>query len=183
MNLENTFNQEQENQQPSEAPRLKKGMYGTEAVRTSDLFGLHCGQGRWENVLAHNGGWYNQSGEKLGWGDLDASNLNQIRNELKPGEMFIVLSERDSFFNFVDKPDNDKPSLWSTVDSKEKAPGAEYVAENAMFVITPEKFYLVNPIKTRTEKVFEKKGISFELLTPDEMKNLIIPSTKKETVS
>ena len=52
------------------------GSYGAKG-----LFGLRCGQLRGKQV-AHNGGWYNGLGEKIGWGDLSQDDLSRIASQL-----------------------------------------------------------------------------------------------------
>jgi hypothetical protein len=72
--------------------QLTKGMYGTEFNRTSSLFGLRCGQmSRGQSKITHNSGWYNKSGEKLGWGDLSLKHFKRIADEIAEDELFIVL--------------------------------------------------------------------------------------------
>lgn len=162
---------EGENMSPAPASNKERATQQTE-----ERFGLRSGQVRFENKLTHDSGWYDRSGKKLGWGDLDASDFQKISKELEPDEMFIILSQHDSFFNFVDKPDKNKSKWWSTVDPKEKSPGTEYVAENAMCVISQEKFYMVSAGREKDKNSIQKGGLSFEVLTPDEMKALVLNS-------
>jgi len=165
-------NTQQEDWQ-SDMLQLKKGMYGSELLPTGELFGLHCGQARSEDKLAHHAGWYNQSGEKLGWGDLDSSDFMRISDGLNSGEIFIILSGEDSHGNFV---------KGGIINRDEEAPGIDYVAQKAVYAIVSGKFYLINPYGNPNDKVFQKNGISFELLTPDEMKNLIVPPTREKVI-
>ena len=82
--------------------QLIKGMYGHEFKPTCNLFGLYCGQMRGGDAkMTHNSGWYNKSGEKLGFGDLSVKDFKKISKELEKDELFIILGESDSFWNFV----------------------------------------------------------------------------------
>ena len=87
--------------------RLKKGLYGHEFRHTSNLFGLGCGQMSAEGGrVIKNGGWYNRSGEKLGWGDLSVEDLRRISCELEDGELFIILyvvNEVITYFKTTDQ--------------------------------------------------------------------------------
>lgn len=115
--------------------QLTKGVYGTEFHPSGDnTFGLRCGQMRSKNQLTHNGGWYNGLGEKLGFGDLSADDMLRIFTEIEPGEVFIVLSESDSFWNFVTRPG--LIGSMSAVKADAQAPGVDYVVEKAMYAIT-----------------------------------------------
>lgn len=108
--------------------QLTKGMYGTEFRRSDNVtFGLRCGQMRHLDQLTHNSGWYNGLGEKLGFGDLNGNDILRIMCEIEPGEVFIVLSENDSFWQSNTTDDQ-------RVDVEN--PGVDYLVEHAMFVIT-----------------------------------------------
>lgn len=89
--------------------------------------------------MVHNGGWYNSKGEKIGWGDLGPNHFQKIQAELKPGELFIVLGERDSFWNFVTYIG--VTGSLSKVSSKEKNPGVNYLVEKARWCITKDVVY------------------------------------------
>jgi hypothetical protein len=65
-------------------------------------FELRQGQMRHKGVFFHNSGWYDKNGKKIGWGDLDGNDLNKIKNNISLNEVFIILRERDSFWNFVE---------------------------------------------------------------------------------
>lgn len=81
--------------------RLLKDMYSP--GNRSDLFDLYEGQTRFINYgsdrrsaeerVVHNGGWFNPKGEQLGWGDLSLEDMARIRDDLLPGEVFLVLKE------------------------------------------------------------------------------------------
>jgi hypothetical protein len=121
--------------------RLTRSMYGGEFDHrdVSDLFGLHCGQIRCREV--HNPGWYNKLGEKLGWGDLNADDFLRIACELEPDELFIVLCEENSYWNFV--CDVGLIGGMSRASHDVNAPGIEYVTKHVMYIIAPCKLYAV----------------------------------------
>ncbi|MCK9351946.1 MAG: hypothetical protein WCT49_01465 [Candidatus Paceibacterota bacterium] len=151
--------------------QLTKGMYGSEFHHLSELFGIHCGQMRCDKKITHNSGWYNRNGEKLGWGDLDALDFQRISEEIEEGETFIVLSEQDSFRNFVKR--SGVIGSIVTVDDAEQCPGIEYMAEKALYVITRGKLYKTNRYDSGN-KVYLQYGVSFELVALGEMKKLIL---------
>lgn len=146
--------------------RLKKGMY--ENPREC-LFGLRneqlCGR---DVRVAKNSGWYNKRGEKLGWGDLSAEHVRRIASELNDGELFIVLSETDSYWNFV-KFDN----MAKKENPKMFAPGIDYVAEHAMYVIVRNDMYQVDRYNNSKEKTVEWRGLKFKVINPQAVKNLM----------
>lgn len=80
---------------------LEAGIYGSEFAATKGPFEFRCGQMRSGDSIAHNGGWYNHRGEKLGFGDLSLYDLMRVCRDISDSEAFIVLSESDSFWNFV----------------------------------------------------------------------------------
>lgn len=131
---------------------LFPGIYGTEFNYVKGPFDLKCGQMR-ANQFTHNSGWYNKFGQKLGFGDLSAKDIKTISKEIPEDELFYVLSETDSFWNFVTKI-SIIGSL-STTDPKEQEPGIEYVEEHFIYLITRNKIYC------RGNK-FERDGIVFE---------------------
>jgi len=138
-------------------------MYGTEFDGTRGLFGLRCGQIR-GGEIAHNGGWYNHRGEKLGWGDLAAVDFGRISRELMPDELFIVLGEQNSFWEFVEKI-GAIGSQCTTTPTIE-APGVEYVTERAMYIISPGKCYYVDRCGSRKEDLVYG-GVTFGVLSPE----------------
>ena len=106
---------------------LTREMFADEAT----VWGrIHCGQYRTFSSIFHNAGWYNARGEKLGYGDLNADDLLAIAQEID--EMFVVLPERASYWDFV----------MNKVQGDEYDPGIAYVAENAVGVIVSKTVYL-----------------------------------------
>lgn len=153
--------------------RLIKGMYDTEFRSTGTLFGLHCCQMRGgPNGVTHNSGWYNRQGEKLGWGDLDANDFQRISRELQDGEFFVILSESDSFWNFVTR----LGAIGSMCETRPdvNAPGPDYVAEKALYVIVPGAVYVVDQrgwYKKATMTI--RGGLTANVLKKDAVKALL----------
>jgi len=118
-----------------------QGMFGRQFdYKEQTLFNFHEGQMRGDD-LVHNGGWYNRFGEKIGWGDLSHVDFHTIQAGIEPGECFIILSEGDSFWNFV-RQIGLIGSMCTTAPTA-NAPGMEYVKAHAMYVITSDGFYIV----------------------------------------
>ncbi|MBU6427357.1 hypothetical protein KGQ27_03975 [Patescibacteria group bacterium] len=150
---------------------LTKGMYGHEFHPTSEQFGLSCGQMRGEQIV-HNGGWYNKAGEKLGWGDLGPRDFLRVSNEMDDGDLFIVLPEQASFWNFVTRPGI--VGGMSAVKPDVNAPGVDYVAENARYIITRHQCYLVDECGFCKDKdIVLHHGVAFKPLTKEAAKKFI----------
>lgn len=132
--------------------QLIKGMYGHEFHNESTLFGIRCGQMRADDFV-HNGGWYNKLGERLGFGDLSHDDFRKISEELNKDELFIVLGESDSFWNFVDH----NPGLIGSmcgVKPTAEAPGVDYIADKCAYIIGKNQLFFVDRYGTRTEESF-----------------------------
>lgn len=110
--------------------RLMHNMYNN----GSKLFGLSQGQIR-GNDFVHNGGWYNNKGEKIGWGDLSPNDIVNIAFGLEGDEQFYILPESSSYWNFT-KVNSD---LSHNVNKDESAPGVEYVKAKARYLIEAGK--------------------------------------------
>ncbi|OGJ57988.1 hypothetical protein A3H22_03280 [Candidatus Peribacteria bacterium RIFCSPLOWO2_12_FULL_55_15] len=150
-----------------------KGMYGTEFLHASHLFGLSCGQMRsGPNKVTHNSGWYNRHGEKLGWGDLSSDDYLRISRELQYGEHFVILGEQDSFQNFVGRT----WITWSMADTKpdEESPGIDYVAERTICVITFGNVYVVDQCELYKEATtIIRDGLTAYVLKKDAVRQLL----------
>lgn len=121
--------------------QLVKGMYGHEFSPTRNApFGLMCGQMRARSSFGHNAGWYNKKGEKLGFGDLNGKDIQNIQNGLEQDELFIILSELASFWKFVRRP-GAVGSMADVDRQKEYEPGQEYVSKHFMYCVTKEKVF------------------------------------------
>ena len=99
---------------------------------------IHSGQIR-RRDYCHNAGWYNKEGEKIGWGDLSIQDIHNIKNNLPEGEPFFILSERDSFWNFVTEIGT-IGGLCKT-DKTESSPGIDYVIEKFRYLIMNGNIY------------------------------------------
>lgn len=144
---------------------LAKGVYGHEFDTKRGPFALRCGQYRF-NEICHNAGWYNANGEKLGFGDLSDDDFKRIAENIPDGEAFIVLGERDSFWNFVDKP-GIIGALCRTKPEHD-APGIKYVISCAKYIITKNRCcYAGDSIAPTSSKV------QFETITPKQVKEIV----------
>ena len=151
--------------------QLTKGMYGHQFNPTDRTFGIACGQIRNRDMI-HNGGWYNKAGEKLGWGDLSPDDFMRIRRELEDGELFIILYEQDSFWNFVLRPG--LIGSMAQVKPDVEAPGVDYVTQKCAYIIGNGKFYVVPDYRMAADaETMERDGMLFSVLSRDEAKNLI----------
>lgn len=152
--------------------QLTKGMYGScsgthwQSVHgPSKKFGLSYGQLRGGSAkLTHNSGWYNKNGEKLGFGDLSSNDIKRIAREIAPDELFIVLGEKDSYWNFYHN---------GRINDDEGAPGIDYVAEHARFIIAKSEAFYVNRYQY-CEGFTEYCGMRFKNLHPNEVKKFIL---------
>lgn len=118
--------------------RLEKGMY----CGGSRLFGLQEGAMKTADFV-HNGGWFNTKGEKLGWGDLSITDIQRIAECLQEGELFLILSERDSYWDHV-KITTEGNALVHNVDKEaEMSQGQEHMIECTRYAIAPGKVYAV----------------------------------------
>ena len=151
--------------------RLYKGMFSRDL---SHLFGLRHGQ-FYGNYTIKNAGWYNRAGEKLGQGDLTLDEMATIELTLaddtafapESDEIFIVLHEYPSYLDFRDS------------DLDEQAPGIDYVAEHATYIITKEMIYRVDQYGTEsygTETCCRRTGKSYEVtvLTREDARKLLV---------
>lgn len=152
--------------------RLVQGLFGSEFRSTSNLFGLGCGQMRGHNLF-HNAGWYNERGEKLGWGDLSPADLQRIAAELEDGEVFAILYEGDSYWNFVQwlKGEGMKMRVQPTVE----APGVEYVHEKCAAIITRGRICFVNRRgdEWTREYLLKRHDLTAETITAEEARGLL----------
>lgn len=139
---------------------LTKGMF--EEHPSPGAFGLCSGQTRSRAVkLAHNGGWHNQTGQYLGWGDLSAHDLKRVSDEIDEGNVFIVLHEHDSYWNYLRR--------FPSGDPTEK--GVAYVAEHASYIVHKQGMYCVDKYDDRTKRV--ELGIEFDVIRPSEVAELL----------
>jgi hypothetical protein len=141
--------------------QLVKGIYGSEFDRTGNLFGLLCGQMSGSATkITHNSGWYNKRGEKLGWGDLSAEDFQRISMGIAADELFIILGEQDSHGNFQNK--RVTTGILFKKEITEAAPGVEYVAAHAIYVIAKGQLYSLGAVGAWVEERYglPHKGIA-----------------------
>lgn len=152
--------------------QLIKLMYEGSFDQRSQLFGLYTGQTRSRDYI-HNGGWYNADGEKLSWGDLSLDDFRRIMAELVEGELFVILHEGDSFWNFVTKigPIGSMSEVTPDVNS----PGSEYIAEHACYIIVKDEVFTINMFGNRKPPVeyVERDGLRMKTLSRDEAREMI----------
>jgi len=154
--------------------RLTRGCFGSafEQEKVSGFEFLSCGQMRVKEHFGHNAGWYNKSGEKIGWGDLNVEDVKKLMRNLQPGELFITVSEHDSFWKFVTSF-GPIGSMCST-DPQEQEPGIDYLAEKSRYIIAPRELFCNGDefwMKPGEKK--EMDGITFTALSIDEIKELM----------
>lgn len=149
-------------------------MYANE----SKMFGLHEGQ-MTSPDLVHNGGWYNKLGEKIGWGDLCPANMAIISAEIPGDELFIILSEQNSFWKFVKRPG--AIGLLSEVDSlKEYKPGIEYVLEKCKIIIKTSEVLVVYTYGDKPPKEpYDGRVTNCKWISRSEAKKIIDEYAKK----
>lgn len=129
-------------------------------------FGLRVGQIRGRDMV-HNAGWYDRTGKKLGWGDLSPDDFRRISLDLGEGELFIVLSESDSFWNFVTR----KPTL--ATKPEEKAPGIDYVAEKCAYILGQDQMYLVDRYGDSNQETVSRDGLAFRVLSRQAVRDML----------
>lgn len=105
--------------------------------------GFRIGQmrGYMAKKVGHNCGWYNKDGVKIGWGDLSRDDLDKVAAALPVGEILVVLGEHTSFWNFVTRVGVIGDMCEKT--ASEAAPGVDYIAEHAVFVVMPGEWRTV----------------------------------------
>jgi hypothetical protein len=154
--------------------RLTKGCFGHQFKheKVPGFEFLSCGQMRTHENFGHNAGWYNKLGEKIGWGDLNADDVKRIMRNLQQGELFITVSEHDSFWKFV-TAFGPIGSMCETTPV-EQEPGIDYVAEKSRYIIAPKEIFCNGDefwIKPNEKR--ELDGITCTALSIDEIKELM----------
>ena len=99
--------------------------------------GLRTDQMRGKEVF-HNAGWYNQKSEKIGYGDLSDEDIKRITETLGENEVLIILSEGDSFWNFVENIGT--IGALCTTNANHDQPGVQYIFKFATGVILPGRY-------------------------------------------
>lgn len=151
--------------------KLTRGMFGEGSKNKCTEFGIWWGQMIGEpGKITHNAGWYNKAGEKLGWGDLSTENFKRISKELDEGELFVTLPESASFWKFVEK--FGATGSLCQVNNTEYAPGKEYIAENANFLIGKDILYFVDCYE-RGLTITKMYGLTFQVVKPEDVIKLL----------
>lgn len=131
--------------------------------------GLCCG-----DDLIHNGGWYNSKGEKLGWGDLSLAKIRTIISNLNKGEVFVVLPETASYWDFIEYKDSKM-----YLKAEENNPGQEYISSNCSYIFTKDgiffrpKYGNMPPGKTSFPHYKSNSYYEVTVLTTDQAEELI----------
>jgi len=149
--------------------KFTRGICTSRSWTEDKLFGLRHGQMRKKRIV-HDGGWFDEFGKRLGCGDLSAEDFEMVRRELKGNEMFVVLIEGDSFWNFRLRR---KPALWkSSTEVDEEAPGVDYVAKKCLFIIARAGFYCVYDHIRSRDDAREIHGLQFRVISRKDAKKL-----------
>ena len=131
-------------------------MLVTKLLTKNDVerFKLECDQKR-DDAFRERAGWFNQSGQMIGWGDLSLTDLQFISDNLREGEQFIVIKFHD----------------FRGIRTSVLGP-AELVAKAAFILIRGEIFEIDHDDKA-TRRVHDIKGVFFRYLTPWDAADLI----------
>jgi hypothetical protein len=89
----------------------------------------------------HNGGWYDLRGVKIGWGDLSPKNLEELRKNIGADDALLVLSEKDSYWNFVKTIKGPAFMGHVTTNGGEKHPGIDYVMDHLRLAVHNNKIW------------------------------------------
>jgi hypothetical protein len=111
--------------------------------------------------LVHNGGWYNKKGEKLGWGDMSPDTFEAISKNLPADEVFIVLTESDSYWNFVKFT-----GTQAKLDPTANHPGQKYCIEKAAYFVHGGVVYKTISKYASSAKVGEQTNLSLGKKSP-----------------
>lgn len=131
-------------------------------ITSKDLEAIDIREGRMQySRRVHNGGWYNKAGEKIGWGDLTDEDMKKISETLKDDDIFIILAEQDSFWNFVTYNPGIIGSMCKTSED-EKKPSLNYLAEKAFYIIRHNEILRVD----KWENITERQKIDLGYLIP-----------------
>jgi hypothetical protein len=124
------------------------------AERAANPFNIVSGQMRSYDFV-HNGGWYNKKGQKLGWGDLSPDSFADIAQHLPADEVFIVLPESASHWDFVKFTETHM-----VVDATAENPGPTYCAEKASYFVHGGVVYKVISKYDSKAKAGEQENMS-----------------------
>ncbi len=140
-------------------PKLSKMMYKPEIGRHNQQFGLSLDQMRCPWTV-QNAGWFNGSGEKIGYGDLGPDDFRRITDEIDAFEVFLVLEEYQHRFNMPADLD------WA-------APGIDYVLSNVHMVIARDMLILVEKREPVPKLTKILAGLTFNQATPAQARHFV----------
>ena len=121
------------------------------------ILGLESGQKR-SDALVQNAGWYNGNGQTLGFGDLDAGDIQKISRAVAEDDCFIVLTEADWLMNAVgNKKDG---SIESILSNSDKAA----VLKKAWLIIAKDQLYIVDNFGNYGASLVEIQGLRFTVV-------------------
>jgi hypothetical protein len=145
-------------------------MYMDPSLPESDPpFGLECGQ-ECREALARKSGWYNQRGERIGWGDLTVQQMMRISREIGRKELFIVLPEVASFSRH--QPLSYRRRFGT--EFNEEAPGLGHIIAKATFIVDRYNIYMVDRYKPSDKNSsFLHKGIRVKLLPERHIREML----------
>jgi hypothetical protein len=86
----------------------------------------------------HNGGWYNQESQKIGYGDLSDEDIKRLTRLLQEGECLIVLHEYPSRWDFKENYARLNPH---GTEGDPENPGGPYLLTFAAAVVAPGKYH------------------------------------------
>ena len=132
---------------------------------------LHDGNITGSNSHAHNAGWYNANGEKIGWGDLSTSDLKRLIKGMPEGDYMLTMFEGDSFWNFV-KPETLNPVSGDHCETTpdENNPGLRYLADKAFMLIERGQVWRCQKYDTHKHgDEYDWHGITLKCMGREEM--------------
>ncbi len=127
-------------------------------------FGLIDGQlSPRSDKIAHNAGWYDARGRKIGDGDLSGSDLRRVAAGLRKGEAFIVLPEpyAKHAFAFPEQFRGAGPR------GSERRPGLAYVLRHASFAALPRRLHVVDRYGGMDPQGWEYRALRFRPISPE----------------
>ena len=145
-----------------------------------NLVGLLDGQRRTEALrvaCTRRSGWYNNHGEWIGWGDLSGQDMQDISVNLKENESFFVLHEEDAFLKFLR---NLVPDA-SRIVRNEDAPGLDYIATHALFIIEMNAIYRVHHVHP-SRPAERQNGIAYQVIDSNMARAKILGKEKADSV-
>ena len=96
-------------------------------------FAAVCGNGAcFSREIVHNGGWYNQLGEEIGWGDMTMKSMDGLAEMLVGNDLIVVTSESGRCgFDHPDHRGHQMKYSW------------DYLLEHVLWVLRDGRIYRV----------------------------------------